>query len=66
MQDVIAKFIDAFVNAFLDTWRSIIPTSQNTVFFQQPVYFLVELLKVKVMNTLGNTDQVDGTFFNSG
>ena len=63
MQDVIAKFIDAFVNAFLDAWKSIVPTSQNTVFFQDPVYFLVKLFKVKVMNTLGNTDQVDGTFF---
>ena len=63
MKDVIAKFIDAFVNISLDAWKSIIPTSQNTVFFQDPVYFLVKLLKVKVMNTLSNTDQVDGTFF---
>ena len=63
MQDVIAKFIDAFVITFLDAWKSIIPKSQNTVFFQHTVYLLVKLFKVKVMNTLGNTDQVDGTFF---
>ncbi len=63
MKDVVAKFIDAFVNTFLDAWKSIIPTSQNTVFFQDPVYLLVELFKVKLMNTLANTDQVDGTFF---